>query len=639
MAAESNSPAARTPPALGSFPNEIILHILYFLPPEDNLLAFQLLSSHLSRLANTPSLWRYHCSNSFKYWNPDHEFQRKLRAPVSEVDWKRLFLERKQRNERIALLFDGMLATRLGRMWKFEQVCHLGYDAKDFLVEQCHADESLEDVLARRYYANAVLDSIHKEVAIKEWARFASDVVPLLRPWPARMSTRTLNTIIERNLAAFDMFILHDQTGDVDEVITLLDNIAAEFQSSHPDFDTMSTRDKALALNRWLRHKNLLGMESPALNYRRLRNCFLGQALRYAPHDSLPLISSVIYCSVAGRLGLDAQPCLFPSHVHALVLSPPGESLDGQALPPHDGDGDGDGEGDDVPPGATLEHGMHLDPYGADHEVPRSVLNAILSSHGWDANRDLFLTPASPVNLAMRTAHNIRAAFTPDLSAPHTPEPYAAASDTSLPASGASALDRDAAFQAYLWARLMLLPPSDVQWVQTLHRLLGRFVNSWAGDVWLVERYLLPLYDGVGPGAQAWDDPLGLVRAKRQLDTVQPLAKGRAAGGAADIGFRVGDVVRHKRLNFVAIVTGWADDGSRLDGEVVDGEDVYAVPMYYRCLRGGSLTQVQVLQESIIPYDGEVPPELFEIAGMYFKRFDAETGRFVSNIREEYPDD
>lgn len=136
--------------ALESFPNEIILHILYFLPPEDNLLAFQLLSRHLSRVANTPHLWRHHCGNSFKYWNPDHEFQQKLRAPPAEVDWKRLFIERKQRNERIALLFDGILSSRLGRLWKFEQICHAGYDAKDFLIEQCHAEEDVEDVLARR---------------------------------------------------------------------------------------------------------------------------------------------------------------------------------------------------------------------------------------------------------------------------------------------------------------------------------------------------------------------------------------------------------------------------------------------------------------------------------------------------------
>lgn len=34
-----------------------------------------------------------------------------------------------------------------------------------------------------------------------------------------------------------------------------------------------------------------------------------------------------------------------------------------------------------------------------------------------------------------------------------------------------------------------------------------------------------------------------------------------------------------------------------------------------------------------------IPVELTTLAGKYFKRWDRETGRFVSNLRDEYPDD
>lgn len=53
------------------------------------------------------------------------------------------------------------------------------------------------------------------------------------------------------------------------------------------------------------------------------------------------------------------------------------------------------------------------------------------------------------------------------------------------------------------------------------------------------------------------------------------------------------------------------------------------------------MVQVQVMEESIAPLEdgGHIPHELFEVAGLYFKRFDAGTGMFVSNIWEEYPDD
>jgi F-box protein 21 len=50
---------------------------------------------------------------------------------------------------------------------------------------------------------------------------------------------------------------------------------------------------------------------------------------------------------------------------------------------------------------------------------------------------------------------------------------------------------------------------------------------------------------------------------------------------------------------------------------------------------------VRVLQQHIIPVKDStvIPEELFEVAGLYFKRFDKERCMFVSNLREQYPDD
>jgi F-box protein 21 len=136
--------------ALDQMPDEIFQRLLYYVSPEDNLLNFQLLSRRLNRLANEPLLWRYHCRNSFKYWSPDHQFHEKLQDLVSVVNWKELFIIRRRRNTRTALLLDGILATKIGRLKKFEQICLLGYDAKDFLLDQCQAEDACIDVLARR---------------------------------------------------------------------------------------------------------------------------------------------------------------------------------------------------------------------------------------------------------------------------------------------------------------------------------------------------------------------------------------------------------------------------------------------------------------------------------------------------------
>lgn len=135
---------------LDQVPYEIIQHLLYYVSPEDNLASFQLLSHRLYRLANEPLLWKYHCRSSFRFWNPEHGFQRRLKQRASEADWKCLFIQRNTRNVQISHLLDEILATKAGRLMKFEQICRLGYDAKDFLLDQCHAEESAEDVLARR---------------------------------------------------------------------------------------------------------------------------------------------------------------------------------------------------------------------------------------------------------------------------------------------------------------------------------------------------------------------------------------------------------------------------------------------------------------------------------------------------------
>jgi F-box protein 21 len=46
-----------------------------------------------------------------------------------------------------------------------------------------------------------------------------------------------------------------------------------------------------------------------------------------------------------------------------------------------------------------------------------------------------------------------------------------------------------------------------------------------------------------------------------------------------------------------------------------------------------------VAEENIVVLENEPPETLLKFAGRYFKRWDGEEKRFVSNIRDEYPDD
>lgn len=44
-------------------------------------------------------------------------------------------------------------------------------------------------------------------------------------------------------------------------------------------------------------------------------------------------------------------------------------------------------------------------------------------------------------------------------------------------------------------------------------------------------------------------------------------------------------------------------------------------------------------EENIEIIEPDIPVSLVSLAGRYFKRWDQELHRFVSNIRDEYPDD
>lgn len=139
--------------SMDKLPDEIINHLLSYVPPGDILSNFQLVSRRLNNIADEPLLWRHHCLGSFRFWQPTHNLQGKLRQATSLVDWKRLFVQRMNRNARISDLLNEIITTKTHRLRNYEEICLLGYDAKDFLLAQCHTDDSAEDVLARRYVA------------------------------------------------------------------------------------------------------------------------------------------------------------------------------------------------------------------------------------------------------------------------------------------------------------------------------------------------------------------------------------------------------------------------------------------------------------------------------------------------------
>ena len=136
--------------SLNYLPDEILQQILFYLSPEDTL-TIQDTSSRFARLANEPLLWRYHCRTSFKYWDPKHRIRQKFIGNVGDVDWKKIYFYRRDVDIQTTITLNSILASQIKRIEKFERIGQFGYDAKDTLLRHCGTDDSVEDVLARRY--------------------------------------------------------------------------------------------------------------------------------------------------------------------------------------------------------------------------------------------------------------------------------------------------------------------------------------------------------------------------------------------------------------------------------------------------------------------------------------------------------
>lgn len=511
----------------------------------------------------------------------------------------------------------------------------------------------------------SALDSIHRGIAVDVWSKYQGS------PLTGRG--------LEEALGAFDMFVLHDAPHDLNyvgpqpsvclknladhQITRELDALASQFRAEYPALEQWSTRKKALYLVRWLRLHNLTGMDDPETNYRNLRNCLIGHALSDPSHPSLPIISSAIFCCVADRLGILSACCAFPSHVHASVFAPAGFTLDGVELPdPSD------------PP-----ESMYLDPYGSSEEVTLADLRERLVEFGWNLGAEAFLKATPVTIIVQRTAQNIKGAYSTIRSLERS---YTRETEMKRLRRGHPDLNLEAASYSAMWAELMVKQTSSAHWDANLDAFLNRFALSWSEDAWIVEKYLVPLYDRFTASQprrlrRGWENVRAILNMLSNLDNRQPTVSRRYTQEIQErVKYKIGQVFRHKRYQYIGVINGWAtnettslpmphylateeaqQDGAGTEEEgATDNARQGPGKTYYTCLyvpspsflmttntrsRKHAVDRLRVDQDNveIINDPSLIPESLFYLAGKFFKTFDWNTCTFVSNIREYYPDD
>ncbi|KAL8832412.1 MAG: hypothetical protein Q9191_000284 [Dirinaria sp. TL-2023a] len=448
------------------------------------------------------------------------------------------------------------------------------------------------------YYSATIVGCLHRAMAVQEWARLRDGQ----------------HVSLEKALEAFDMFVVDDPKEDLDGVSGRLNDIAHRLRIAEPELDDQTPRQRAVSIATFLRSQKFTGIKDET-QYHALPHNFLGIALQHEEHQCLPLVNVAIFCCVAQRLGLDAQPCGFPFHVYAIVKAPLGSDLDGRHL-----------DEKSEPPT------MYMDPWNSSAETSMSeLIDRLKAMHADPADYRVLLGVSSTADIVRRTARNI---INSVRALSH------AAGGFSAPSIFPSL---DGAFYGAVWALLMLPEGPEAQvndqrdrYITSLIEHLERVFHL---DVPLFEKYVLPLFRFREYHAQ--------IRSALQdirIEDSKPIEPKRRPTAAVDtVQFKIGQVFRHKRYHYQAIIFGW-------DVECEAG-DLWVAQMGVQTLPRGrhqAFYHVKVTdrsvryvaEENIEPLITEhIDPDLMAMAGQYFKRWDDVSKVFVSNIKDQYPDD
>ena len=593
---------------LAELPNEVLRNIIFHLEPSDSLNSVQLVSRQFYTLSQEPLLWRYHCKTQFKYWDEKHDIRRRFNAEAEETEWRALYLDRKNTDERTTSLLDSILSQQTKRITQANMIAEFGYDAKDTLLRHRNCDPNAPDVLARRFHSNAILDHIQRAEVLKEWQKLTmqqegrhSDITP------------------ERALACFDMFVLHEHSGDLNEVSDMVDELKKQFEEAYPDFRHSDLRQKAITVAQFLRNRNLTGLDDEE-RFTDFQNNYISAALQDPQHPSIPLISTAIYCSLACRLGLDASFLNFPGHVHAAVTIEDDEQI-------------------------------YMDPYKSAEEVPRSRLIWIMNEVGIaPEHHHGALNPTNLQTVVTRNAQNLLNSCKESDIQEHDFF-YKRGKGLSNPVADAN----DAVYSA-LWA-IFMMSSLPLAARTAIPHIMNKYGQDYPMDGTLIEKFICER-----PG-YAGEELETLIRqtvgVTLRSDSVAKTPKRRDGSGFRDnVRYQVGQVFRHKRERYTAVICGWDEQCKMENGWIrQQGVDrlprgrsqsfyhsLYANPerLWNRRLIGNRVhdsSSRYVAEENIeILEPDEAPEALLPLAGKYFKRWDRETHRFVSNVEDEYPD-
>jgi len=520
--------------SLCSLPNELLVHILLHIEPEDTL-SISRTSQRLRQVADEPTLWRKHCLNSYRHWAHRHHFTQKLQGSPKDVDWKALLKERRASDRVINSEFHGILSSTARRIPRIEKIVDFEGDAKDAMLKHVEEEHDSEQPLARHFWSKQILHRIGRGEAIDTWTKLA----------------RGEEMDHALALSAYDIFVLgYDSRVDPSSVDHELQLLADELRSMHPDWSQLPTRSRALKLADFLTNKDFLGIRDQD-HFHNLPNNFISLCLTTQRHEALPLVCAAIYCSIARRVGIKAEPINYPLHVYVSVQAPMGVDLSGkpseiveltqqeyettEKLP---------GVLYKVQDGETIAYrcmpdSMYVDAFRLwEEEVGIDTLKQNLTQLGVSSRyHSAYLRPSSTRELVHRTRNNILESLRDH------PSPYAELYQSSICST--------------IWVHL-LLPASDHPVAslaarrRSLPALCEFLRNRCPWDVELVETNILTMFRNL-PEYGSLLDIMQTIR----FEDITPQPKQSRREILKTVKYKIGQVFRHRTHPYTGMIIGW----------------------------------------------------------------------------------
>lgn len=491
-------------------PDELLLEIAAYLPAT-SAAKLAIVAKRLHKISSAPLLWQRHVRGTWKYWANKNAHLEQTNGNPSSPPWQAIYASRWKLDTSAIQIFEDLLSAQQSRFEKIEAlVVTFGQDVKDLLLHFSRTPDDADDVLARRYWADATLGLMNRMESLTTWDEMQyQDSYPL-----------------DKALSAFDTFVQGNRECDEAHLNAEFDRIAEQIRERLPAINEMGYTTKASAISAEMRKMGLVG--SSEEEYNALKNVFMCHVLKSEHKQSLPMISVAIFCCVARRFDLCVSPCNFLFHVYAVLESP------------------------DYPPlyetrsTQTFNPGVvWMDPWRDDIIIDLDTMlerNRLAGGAFAEGSAYSHLAPAFTRDMVIRSGRNIMR------SVEEARDGVASFRDQEI--------DIDAAFYSFLWSFFLVGLNDERDRAQQrrnlLPYLLDHFRQHFPQDICLVEDFVLPAFDGHPAQSQLRE----LIDEHRDAD-VKPKLVSRRGDNTSGVKYRIGQMFRHPRYNYVGVIIGW----------------------------------------------------------------------------------